>query len=127
MVEPEFLLDTNICIYLLEGKSEIAANRFTNCFVGQIVTSAIVYAEVIFGAQRFDAVGQARAFFTNIPILPFDQEVAEVYSRLSFKRGSYDRLIGAQALSLDLTLVTNNEADFGDIPELNVENWTVAA
>jgi tRNA(fMet)-specific endonuclease VapC len=43
---------------------------------------------------------------------------------LPFRRASYDRLIAAHALSLDLTLITNNEGDFADVPGLRVENWT---
>ncbi len=46
------------------------------------------------------------------------------YASIPFKRSRFDRLIAAQALSLGLTLVTNNERDFADVPDLKVENWT---
>jgi len=125
MIEPEFMLDANICIYLLEGKSRIAAERVSNCVAGQLVTSAVAYAEVMIGAERLDGVEEAAALYAKIPVLPFDEHAGDIYSRLPFKRGSYDRLIASQALSLGLTLVTNNEADFADVPGLKVENWTV--
>lgn len=125
MAEPAYLIDANICIHVLEGRSEAAAKRISECPVGSVVTSAVVYAEVMIGAERLDKIAEARAFFAQIPALPFDAEAGDTYSRLPFKRGSYDRLIAAQALTLKLTMVTGNEADFADVPGLKIENWTV--
>ena len=45
--------------------------------------------------------------------------------KLPFKRARFDRLLAAHALSLGVTIITNNEADFADVPELAVENWTL--
>lgn len=123
-VDSRFMLDTNICIYLLEGKSDEAARRINQFRRGEIVVSAIVYAEVMIGAARLDAVEQASAFFNLFPIMSFDQHAGDIYASLPFRRGSFDRLIAAHALSLALTLVTNNEGDFIDVPGLSVENWT---
>jgi tRNA(fMet)-specific endonuclease VapC len=125
VIEPVFLLDTNICIYLLEGRSEIAAQRVSNCPVGQIVTSAIVYAEVMIGAVRLNKADAAMAFFDQIPVVSFDNIAGDAYSQLPFKRANYDRLIAAHAVALGLILVTNNESDFADMPGLRLENWTV--
>jgi tRNA(fMet)-specific endonuclease VapC len=61
----------------------------------------------------------------EIPILPFDERAGRTYATIPFKRASYDRLIAAHALALGLILVTDNEADFADVPGLQVENWTV--
>ena len=63
-------------------------------------------------------------FFSAIPVMPFDDVAARVYAMIPFKRGSFDRLVAAHALSLDLILVTNNERDFADISGLRIENWT---
>lgn len=123
MADPEYLIDANLCIDVLEGQSEIAAGRLTACEVGQIVTSAIVYAEVMIGAEQQGKLDRAVAFFAQIPVLPFDEAAGRVYSRLPFKRGSYDRLIAAHALALGLTVVTSNLADFRNVPGLKVENW----
>lgn len=88
-----------------------------------MATSAIVVAEVMIGARSPQATAAAEALFRLIPAFPFDQKAARVYSTLPFRRGSYDRLIAAHALSLDLTLVTNNESDFSEVPGLRIENW----
>ncbi len=64
-----------------------------------------------------------RRFFELVPIIPFEPSAARAFSRLPLKRGSYDRLIAAHALSLGLVLVTNNERDFADVPGLKIENW----
>lgn len=61
----------------------------------------------------------------EIPVLPFDEQAAHKYAIIPFKRASYDRLIAAHALALGVTLVTDNEADFADVPGLSVENWTI--
>ena len=125
MADPAYLLDANICIYLLEGKSDLAAARVSACAVGQLVTSAVAYAEVMIGAKRLGRASEALAFFAQVPVLPFDTGAGDAYSHLPFKRGSYDRLIAANALALGLTVVTSNEIDFADVPGLKVENWTV--
>ncbi len=127
VTEAAFLLDTNICIYLLEGLSLPARDRVQRCSPGQIVTSAIVFAEVMRGVDRssIEAIAAVDAFFDLFPVRPFDAAAGEAYRRVPFKRGRFDRLIGAHALSLGLTVVTANEADFADIPGLRVENWTL--
>ena len=57
--------------------------------------------------------------------LSFDRHAAQCFGALPYRRGKSDRLIAAHALSLGLTLVTNNERDFADVPGLKVENWTI--
>jgi tRNA(fMet)-specific endonuclease VapC len=123
---PEYLIDANLCINVLDGRSKLAADRLAECEVGQVVTSAVVYAEVMISAEQRARVEQAVAFFEQIPVLPFDQAAAGAYSHLPFKRSSYDRLIAAQALSLGLTVVTSNVSDFADVPQLKVEDWARA-
>ena len=68
--------------------------------------------------------GGLAALLQAIAVLPFDEAAARVYGELPFKRRGFDRLIGAHALSLGLIVVTANEQDFDDIPQLIVENWT---
>ena len=126
MSDPLFLLDSNICIYLLEALSIPARSRVESYYPGEVVTSAVAYAEVIQGVDPDDpkAVAASEALFAAIPVLPFDAAAAEAYRRLPFRRGSFDRLIAAHALALDLTFVTNNEDDFKGVPGLRVENWS---
>lgn len=128
MTDPLFLLDSNICIYVLQALSENARRRIEACRPGEVVTSALAYAEVIRGIDPDSpaAVEKAEAFFAIVQVLPFDREAAAAYRRMPFRRTSYDRLIAAHAYSLGLTFVTNNVRDFRSVPELKVENWTVA-
>jgi tRNA(fMet)-specific endonuclease VapC len=125
MIEPEFLLDTNICIYVLADAGSLAARRVQQCKDGSVVASVITYAEVLHGVRSADPAEEKklRRFFDRIPILPFDEQAAQTYANLPFRRGAFDRLIAAHALARSLTLVTNNEKDFAGLLGLKVENW----
>jgi tRNA(fMet)-specific endonuclease VapC len=123
----KYLLDSNVIIALvLDDNNGIVAGAAA-CDEGDMVTSSIAYAEVAYGSVkgRPPAFQQLQAFTEEVAVLDFDIKAARAYATLPFKRASYDRLIAAHALSLDLTLVTNNESDFADMPGLRVENWTV--
>lgn len=127
MTEPIFLLDSNICIYVLEGVADVLRERIERHSPGELVTSAIVYAEVM---RKIDAADQekidrAHRFFAAFPVQDFDREAAVRYREVPFKRKSFDRLIAAHALALNLTVVTANEDDFADVAGLRVENWTL--
>jgi tRNA(fMet)-specific endonuclease VapC len=89
--------------------------------------SAISFAEVALGTaqQRPPPPEVLDAFVAAIPILPFDEAAAREYARLPFKRARFDRLLAAHALSIDATVVTDNEVDFADVPGLMVENWAI--
>jgi tRNA(fMet)-specific endonuclease VapC len=120
------MLDTNTIIRLVVGLDDRVRARAALCDADELVTSAIALAEVAYGSSlgkppRFDKL---QAFLEEVPVLDFDHRAAHVYATLPFRRGSYDRLIAAHALSLGLTVVTENEADFADVPGLRVENWT---
>jgi tRNA(fMet)-specific endonuclease VapC len=125
VTKPAFLLDTNICIYILADARGAAAIRLAQCPVGSVVASAVSYAEVLKGVRPGgpDAGAAVARFFEKVEVVGFDENAAIAYAGLPFRRGSFDRLIAAQALSLDLVLVTNNERDFRDLPGLRVENW----
>jgi tRNA(fMet)-specific endonuclease VapC len=119
-----FMLDSNILIYVLKSVFPNLRRRIEAADVGTVATSSIAYAEVMLGAQASGVAEQAERVFSVVTVLPFDQEAARAYAALPFRRGRFDRLIAAHALSLGLTLVTNNEADFADLPGLRIENWT---
>jgi tRNA(fMet)-specific endonuclease VapC len=127
VTEPRALLDTNICIYLIEGTSDLARRRVEAFAPGAIVTSAICYAELLRGLALSDLAGRRAVddFFALIPVLSFDIAAAEKIRSVPFQRHRLDRLIAAHALALGVVLVTNNPADFSDVPGLQVENWTV--
>ena len=71
---------------------------------------------------------QAAAVFQAVTVVPFDEAAARAFGRVQSeapaRRGAYDRQIAAHAISLGLTVVTNNEQDFEGIPSLDTENWT---
>lgn len=122
---PRVLLDSNLCIYLIEGLSDEARQRVERFAPGEVVTSAIAFAEVMLRVDEDDdrAAGNARAFFSEIPVLPFDVTAALAYRYVPFERHRFDHLIAAHALSLDLLLVTRNTRHFTTVPGLRVENW----
>jgi tRNA(fMet)-specific endonuclease VapC len=124
VADAAFLLDTNICIYLLGGTSEAARRRVEACQEGELAVSTITLAEAMVGAGKLEGVVEAERFFRRFRIVPFDESAAKTYAGLPFRRGSFDRLIAAHALALSLTLVTNNERDYSGIAGLRIENWT---
>lgn len=123
----KYLLDSNVIIALTMNRIESVVRRAAECDEGDMVTSAIAFAEVAFGSHRGDppAAQQLQAFVEEVPILDFDYKAALAYAALPFRRASYDRLIAAHALSHDLIVVTDNEKHFADVPGLRVENWAV--
>lgn len=123
----KYLIDANICILMLAGENERLRRRIQECTEGELAISSIAFAEVALGSWRGKApplivIDQLRKV---MPILPFEEGAARQYAQLPFARGSFNRLIAAHAVALDLTLVTNNERDFSDISGLRVENWTL--
>ena len=133
-----YLLDTNICIYVLKAHPPQVLERFRTTPLGQVVMSVVTYAELRHGIERTPAEDRAAAdhalqrFIARVPVLPFDERAAESYGVLAAavrdrRRDTMDRLIAAHAVSVGVTLVTNNEADFKDYPGLNVENWALSA
>jgi tRNA(fMet)-specific endonuclease VapC len=123
----KYLLDSNVIIALVMNDDEGVVRRASECDVGDMVTSAIAYAEVAYGSvnNKPPAVEQLRAFVEEVPVLDFDFKAALAYTSLPFRRAGYDRLIAAHALSHGLIMVTENESDFADVPGLKVENWAL--
>lgn len=126
MTDFRFMLDSNICIYLLAESGGILTQRVTDQDQGTLCCSAVSLAEIAvkYGEAAHNSTELA-AFLAVIPSVPFDEAAAKAYGTLPFRRAKFDRLIAAHAVSAGLTLVTNNEADFADVPGLKVENWTV--
>lgn len=122
-----YLIDANIAVYAMEGGYPALRERMIACEPGEIAISAVSFAEVAYGTYAGKPPSEAllEAFVAAIPLVPFDELAAREYARLPFKRARFDRLLAAHALSIGAVVVTNNEADFADVPGLVVENWTV--
>ena len=123
----KYLLDSNIIIRLSMGIGGALRERAAQCEHDELVTSSIVLAEVAHGSNkgRPPTLDRLQSILEEVPVLDFDYKAALAYASLPFKRGIYDRLIAAHALSHDLVLVTDNERDFADVPGLKIENWTI--
>jgi tRNA(fMet)-specific endonuclease VapC len=126
------MLDTNMCIYLMKNQPEEVARRFAQCYVGDVVMSAITFAELQYGvtaAANPDQERQNLAILTeDIPVIPFDGAAALAYGPIRLatrenKRDHLDKLIAAHAVALGATLVTNNLRDFAKYPGVVTENW----
>lgn len=128
----KFMLDTNICIYAIKGGNTHLDQRLDECETGDLVMSAITLGELEAGFVKSTDPGAARqqaaAVFQAVTVVPFDEAAArafgQVQSEAPARRGAYDRQIAAHAISLGLTVVTNNEQDFEGISRLPIDNWT---
>lgn len=129
---PLFMLDTNMCIYLMKNQPEQVARRFAQCYVGDVVMSAITYAELEYGVTVSKNSARERrnlaALVDDIPVVSFDAAAATAYGPVreatrDRKKDQLDKLIAANAVALNVTLVTNNERDFVVYPGLKIENW----
>lgn len=129
---PRYMLDTNMCIYLMKSQPEQVARRFSACAVGDVVMSAITYAELHYGvAAAKDPAREnenLQALVEMIPVLPFDMAAAAAYGPVRMatrerKADHLDKLIAAQAIATETILVTNNVRDFAAYPGLSIENW----
>jgi len=128
-----YMLDTNICIYLMKHQPPQVRARFAECFVGDVVISAITLAELEFGVAcsgPSTARNQAalESLLDDILVAPFEAGAARAYGPLRAahrkrQRDALDKLIASHALSMGVTLVTNHEADFRGYDGLIVENW----
>ena len=128
------MLDTDSCIFIIRQKSHAIRERFEACVVGDIGISMITLAELEYGAEKSSQPKRNREaleqFIGALDIAPFDRQAALQYGQIRMhlekkgqRIGAMDLLIAAQARSLGVTLVTNNEREFKRVPGLRVENW----
>lgn len=129
-----YMLDTNICVELLRGRAAHAFEQLKRCRVDEAAISSITLAELQYGVAKTARPARHTAllaeFCAPLAILPFDSQAAEVYGavRAALERagtaiGPLDTLIASHALSLGITVVTNNEREFRRVAGLKVENW----
>lgn len=131
----KYLLDTNICIYVINKKPQKVLSRFSQYSVEDFAVSSITHAELQYGIakSRHSERNQAalNEFLLPLTILPFHGDrLVRCYGRIRADLestgqtiGPLDMLIAAHALSLELTIITNNTQEFSRIPGLACENW----
>lgn len=129
---PRYMLDTNMCIYLMKNQPEQVARRFETCSVGDVVMSAITFAELDYGVTVSSNQNREKrnlnSLIEDIPVAAFDEIAAKAYGPIrnatrDRKKDQLDKLIAAHAISLNVILVTNNERDFNCYPGIKIENW----
>ena len=128
-----YLLDTNICIYVINHKPEQVFERFRQFQLGQLAISSITASELAFGVEKSGSMRNKQAlnkFLAPLEILPYNEQAIWHYAQLRHQLqssgqliGSLDMLIAAHALALDCALVTNNTKEFERIDGLRLENW----
>ncbi|TDF65115.1 type II toxin-antitoxin system VapC family toxin [Cupriavidus sp. L7L] len=133
---PRYMLDTNMCIYLMKQQPPQVAERFAQCFEGDVVLSAITLAELEYGVvvsrEAAAAERAVEALVSRIPVLPLTAAAARAYGHVraatrTRKSDALDKLIAAHAISENLTVVTRNVRDFAAYPGLRLEDWTAPA
>jgi tRNA(fMet)-specific endonuclease VapC len=133
-VEIRYLLDTNTASLVIKGNSSTVDRRLVRVPMAQLAISAVTEGELRFGAARLPHAtrlhGLIEDFFLRVATLPWDSDAAQQYGqvRATLERagqtmGNLDLMIGAHALAVNVTLVTNDRA-FGRIKKLKVEDWT---
>jgi tRNA(fMet)-specific endonuclease VapC len=133
-MNPRFLLDTNICIYIRRRRPPEILQRFQSLQVGEAAISVITFGELIYGAekseQREAAMRQLEELASLLRVLPLPADAGRSYGALRAELETDGRMIGnndlwiaAHAVASGLTLVTNNESEFRRVRGLKVQNW----
>ena len=129
-----YMLDTNICIYVLKNHSDQLRHKFKA--IKNLSISSVTYAELCYGIENSDGTKkeerweQLDLFTQRLLIDPWDEEAARHYGsvRALLRRqgtpiGNNDLMIASHARSLNAVLVTNNVKEFERVPDLTIENW----
>jgi tRNA(fMet)-specific endonuclease VapC len=130
----KYLLDTNICIPLLNGTDDRLEKRVKAVSREDVVLCSIVKAELDFGAKKSvrvaDNLDRLRLFYSSFASLPFDDDCVMHYGTIrAFLEvsgtliGHNDLLIGSIALANGVTLVSRNTKEFARVPGLSIELW----
>lgn len=130
----KYMLDTNICIYVIKNKPAVVRENFTSHDIEGVCISSITLAELMHGAEKSQYKEKTKkaimSFLAPIKILDFDGEAAFEYGKIRASLemngkiiGPMDMLIAAHARSRSLVLVTNNTREFERVEDLILENW----
>ncbi len=129
-----FLIDTDICIYIMNNRPQGVIQKFKSIDLGNIGISSITVSELHYGVckskHQKQNLQRLEEFLFPFEILPYDENASKYYGKIRTQLekkgnviGPLDLLIAAHALSNNLILITNNEKEFKRIKSLKVENW----
>ena len=129
-----FLIDTNICIYIMNDHPPQVIQKFREIGVGNICISSITVSELQYGVCKSKHIKKNMKrldeFLSPFEIISYDESASRYYGKIRShleKQGNVigplDMLIAAHALSENLTVITNNEKEFKRVNALKVENW----
>jgi len=132
-----YLLDTNVCIHLLNERHPVILQHLRQHSPADIALCSVVRAELLYGARRSHRaeanLQRLRAFFAPLQSLPFDDDCAEHYGQIHADLmaqgkpiGANDTLIAAIARAHDATLITHNTREFSRVAGLRVTDWQTA-
>jgi tRNA(fMet)-specific endonuclease VapC len=132
-----YLLDTNVCIHLLNERHPAILQHFRQHNPADIALCSVVKAELLSGARRSQRVEAnlqlLKAFFAPLQSLPFDDDCAEHYGKIHADLltqgkpiGPNDALIAAVARAHNATLITHNIGEFSRVVGLQIEDWEIA-
>lgn len=130
----KYMLDTNICIYIIKQHPQAVIKKFKLFSIGDICISSMTLAELMYGVEKSIHQKKNKAaleeFILPLDIMPFDDLAASCYGEIRVhleKSGNVirplDLIIAAHARCLNAILVTNNTKEFARVPQLKVENW----
>lgn len=130
-----YLLDTNICIYIINAQPAQVLQRLVQAGRESLAISTVTVAELAFGvakSTRADSRAKLENFLSKFPIVDWDQDAAWIYGNVrrdleakGQRIGERDLLLACQALALDATMVTNNTREFERVDGLKLENWVL--
>ena len=133
-----YLLDTNVCVMYLNGRSDLVRDRILSTPTQDMVVCSVVKAELFYGAMKSNkptrTLERQQQFLERFVSLPFGDDAAILFGQIRARLanagtpiGAYDLQIAAIALANNLTLVTHNTREFDRVDGLQVEDWEVEA
>ena len=134
---PRYMLDTDTCSYIMKRSNDAVLKRLQKIPVSDVCISVVTKSELLFGVEvsprRRQDESALNAFLQYVEVLDFPDAASLHYAKIRAHLKTFGTMIGANDLfiaahapSLGVTLVTNNTREFGRVPKLNIETWTLS-